>query len=370
MNDNWKEKLSERIDQDVTFRTLGKIILFLVIVWLLLSTDVVWKGFFSTFWDIFEPFILGFIIAFVFRPLIRWLESKKIKRKLIVPVLYIVILVLFFWLMYTLVPLFFSRFGSFVNSVVSGIQWLYDAYAKSSVNGTPNWLQQLFSAAVSSLNDLKNNIAPVLSTNITHALNQTLSIVTKALFTLIVSIYICTEWEKLTEEIVALASHFNSEASRYLHAIGDSVGTYVRSILILMVIKFAEYCLLYFLVGHEDWLILGMLTALGLIVPYIGPMIANVIGLITALAILPMNRFLILLVMIVILSNVDAYLIEPMVHSHNVKISPLWALFSIYAGGILAGAWGIMLGIPVYLSVRTVLRLRRESRQESSSAVV
>ena len=38
------------------------------------------------------------------------------------------------------------------------------------------------------------------------------------------------------------------------------------------------------------------------------------------------------------------------------KISPLWALFSIYAGGILAGGLGVMVAIPAYLAVRTIIR--------------
>ena len=365
----WKEKLTGQLDQDRVLHTLGKLIVFLIVILLLKETDVVWKGFFSKAWSILEPFALGFIIAFVFRPLIRKAETHKLSRKIVVPIIYIVVMVLFFWLLYTLVPLFFSRIGNFVNSAVSGVQWLYNAYAANADSTTPNWVQQMLSAAVTSLTELKNNIIPVLTTNLSQALNQTLAIVTKALFTLIVSIYICVEWEKLTEEIVSIGTRFSKDASMYMHAIGFQVGTYIRSILILMVVKFAEYALLYFLVGHQDWLILAVITALGLIIPYVGPMIGNLIGLITALAILPMNRFLILLLMIVILSNVDAYVIEPMVHSHNVEISPLWALFSIYAGGIIAGAWGIMLGIPVYLSIRTVIRLRRTAEKDNGAVV-
>lgn len=365
----WKEKLTGQLDQDKAMNMAWKLIVFLVVIWLLKETDAVWKGFFSIAWSIFEPFVLGFIIAFVFRPLIRKAEVHHISRKLIVLLIYILIMLLFFWLMYTLIPLFFSRFGNFVNSAVSGVQWLNNAYAANAGSTSPNWLQQLLSAAVSSMTDLKNNIVPVLSSNISAALNQTLTIVTRTLFTLIVSIYICVEWEILTEDIFRISGRLNENSSVYLRAIGFQVGTYIRSILILMIVKFAEYALLYFLIGHQDWLILGVITALGLLVPYVGPMIGNTIGLITALAILPMNRFLLLLLMIVILSNVDAYIIEPMVHSHNVQISPLWALFSIYAGGIIAGAWGIMLGIPVYLSVRTVIHMHRTAKKDNAAVV-
>ena len=61
------------------------------------------------------------------------------------------------------------------------------------------------------------------------------------------------------------------------------------------------------------------------------------------------------MIAIIILSNIDAYVTGPMVHSHNVKIPPLWALFAILAGGTLAGPVGIMLGIPVYLALRVIV---------------
>lgn len=355
----WFEKLAERLEKDVSFRALAKGILILVIVWLFRSTDVVWKGLFQRLWTIFEPFVLGFIVAFVLRPLIRRCEQKKISRKAVIPVVYILILILFLWMLFTLVPMIFSRLGDLITSAVSGLQWLYDAYAKNTLTGAPNWLQQVVSTLVSALNDVKN-ITPDLSRNLTKMLNQTLAVFTKTLFTLIVSIYICSEWEVLTEDIVYVAARIHPDLPLYLHAIGDQAGDYVRSLLILMVIKFGEYALLYSLVGHHDWLVLATLTALGLIVPYIGPMFANVVGLVTGLALLPRDRLLILLVMIVLLSNVDAYLIEPMVHAHNMKISALWALFSIYAGGALGGAVGVMLGIPVYLSVLAVIRIHGE----------
>jgi predicted PurR-regulated permease PerM len=67
-----------------------------------------------------------------------------------------------------------------------------------------------------------------------------------------------------------------------------------------------------------------------------------------------------------VLSQVDAYVIEPLIHSRNVRITPLWALFSIYAGGILGGGIGVMVAIPVYLAIRAVAALNREENSEGS----
>jgi len=173
--------------------------------------------------------------------------------------------------------------------------------------------------------------------------------------TIIVSIYMCFSWKNIEAVIYNFAKRLGNRAIRNIKAVDVEIGTYVRSLLVLIVIKFLEYALMYYLAGHKDWLLVSLLTALGLIVPYIGPMIGNTVGILTALT-MPQRNVIILLVCIVVLSQLDAYIIEPLVHSRNVKISPLWALFSIYAGGILAGGLGVMVAIPAYLAVRTIIR--------------
>ena len=143
------------------------------------------------------------------------------------------------------------------------------------------------------------------------------------------------------------------------------VGMVITALLILMAVKFVEYAIMYYFVGHRDWLLVALLTAIGLIVPYIGPMIGNVVGILTALT-LPTKNVVILIICICVLSQVDAYVLEPLIHSRNVEITPLWALFSIYAGGILAGGIGVMVAIPVYLAIRAVTALNREENKAGS----
>ena len=70
------------------------------------------------------------------------------------------------------------------------------------------------------------------------------------------------------------------------------------------------------------------------------------------------NRFL-LIILIVVLSQVDEYVIAPLVHSHNTSVTPLWALFSIFAFSGLFGIVGLVIAIPGYLALRVIyLKIR------------
>lgn len=99
---------------------------------------------------------------------------------------------------------------------------------------------------------------------------------------------------------------------------------------------------------------MGLITALSLIVPYIGPTIANIIGIFTALS-LPTGNIIFLVVAILVMSNTDEYVLAPFVHSHNTHVTPLWAIFSVFTGGVLFGSVGVIIAIPVYLAVRVII---------------
>ena len=349
------DKLAEKINRDIQVQALVRIILVLTVIFLVRSIDVVWIGVFSRFWRIVRPFVLGFAIAYVIHPLIEMLETKwKISRKISVPILYLLLMILILWLTFTIVPLLFSRLSSFITSMISGVNSLYRSYQEFSEAGMPVWADNFVKEIISTLQNTRSFL-PQISTQVSRTVSDAVEAFTVFVLILIISMYMCLSWEKMEESILDFLKRLGSNAIRGVRAVDHEIGGYIRSLLVLMAVKFAEYALMYYLVGHKDWLLVSLLTALGLIVPYIGPMIGNVVGILTALT-LPQKNVVILLICIVVLSQVDAYIIEPLIHSHNVKISPLWALFSIYAGGILAGGLGVMIAIPVYLAIRALIR--------------
>lgn len=355
------EHIRIKLQNDVSINTLSKIIMMLLIILLLIYTKTFWHGMFYTIWKIVKPFFVGFIIAYIIHPLIKKGEEKNISRKWSIPLIYIVACVFLGWLTYTIIPLIYSRLNEFITSMISGVNSFYGAYADVATHQVPNWLTQFMKSAIDTLNDVKL-LTSDMGAKIPGVLQDTARNFTLAIFILIISIYMCFGWEKVETNIKRFTRMIGDQDGKYLAAIDSEIGTYIRSLISLMIIKFAEYALLYYCVGHKDWLIIAVLTSIGLIVPYVGATIANCIGIITALT-LPIKNIIVLLVMIVVLSNVDAYAISPLVHAHNVKMSPLWSLFAIFAGGIIAGAPGVIFAIPLYLAIRVSMNMKENEEE-------
>ena len=57
-----------------------------------------------------------------------------------------------------------------------------------------------------------------------------------------------------------------------------------------------------------------------------------------------------------ILSNVDGYLINPMVYGKTNEVHPIVVIFSVFAGGILMGVTGIILSLPVAIIIQATIK--------------
>lgn len=347
------DRINDTIDRDFSLRNLIKIILVMGIVWLFQATSGIWLGILSKIWAVICPFVIGFVIAYVLRNPIRKGEAKGISRKITVPVLYILILLLIIWLIYSLVPMVMNRAGAFITNMINGMQWVQDRISALSTSGSSGFMESFFNEGVDTLTTIKK-LLPDVSDNLPNIVSTALSYLANGIIAIVASIFMCFGWEKIRLGVDRTTRRISKRTNEVVFAINEEESSYLRSLLILICLHFVEYTLLYLLVGHQDWLIMGLLTALALIVPYLGPTIANIIGIVTAFS-LPMGNVIFLVIMIVILSGTDEYVLAPFVHSHNTHVTPLWAIFSVFAGGTLFGSVGVIIAIPVFLALRVIL---------------
>ncbi len=348
------ERLEEKINKDITASTLLKVALLLLIVFLCIQTRSFWTWLANKAWVILSPFVLGFVIAYILKTPIAFGEKHHIKRGAMVCICYIGIFVFLAWLIMSIVPMVFNRLGDFINSIIAGVNWLSIRYTEYSSNNPNNtWVLALVQQATKSLKDL-SSLIPEISNMLPTLLNNAIGSLTNGLFAIIISIFMSIGWEKIRFQILLLSRRVSKMCFDCVVSINEEVSSYIHSLMILMLIKFVEYALVYLLIGHADWWILALMTSISLLIPYIGPTIVNCIGILTSLSISG-GRVILLILLIVILSQVDEYVIAPLVHSHNTAVTPLWALFSIFTGNALLGITGLIIAIPSFLAIRVIV---------------
>lgn len=355
-------RMMQKLRDDFSIRSLVRIVLFLAAVFLLQNTWSFLTGIVRLLWHAVRPFFWGFVIAYILHRPINYLENHKISRKIAIPLIYLVLFGIFVWLIYSMVPMLVSRFSDFINTMINSVRWLRDTIVTSYTGPGGSWISNMIDSSLEALTDVKA-LFPSVSTIIPNFVSGMFNALILGLISTIISIFMSFEWDQIRYHTIVFSLRISRRFHRCLFAVNEDLTDYLGSMIILMGIRFVEYSLVYLLIGHPDWLILGLATAISLIIPYVGPTSVNTVGILSALQ-LPTFNVVLLIALIVILAQIDEYVITPMVHSHNLKLSPMWILFSIFASSTLFGVGGFIIAIPMYLIIRTVIRMYLEMDAE------
>lgn len=158
---------------------------------------------------------------------------------------------------------------------------------------------------------------------------------------------------------------YRAPGMRALRSIRKEMSAYFRGQLLLSVIVGALTALALLLTGTPAWLLLGALMGVMELVPYVGPFIAGVPAVLLALQ-NGLPRALATLAAILVVQQLEAALFSPRLLGNAARLHPMAVLLLISAGGILGGAVGMLLVIPVTILLRGVLRGFRAMPQRAA----
>lgn len=132
---------------------------------------------------------------------------------------------------------------------------------------------------------------------------------------------------------------FKFVASQFLDAI--VVGILVTIAMSIMKVKFAP--------------LLGFFIGLFNMIPYIGAIIAVTISAIITLITGGVYQTIWMLLIVIILQQIDANIINPKIVGQSLKISPLLVIFAVTVGGAYFGILGMFLAVPVIAVIKIVI---------------
>lgn len=356
------KRFFKKIDDVCSMNVLLKVIGILVILFLLLKTEAYWGHWMSLARAILQPFVIGFVIAYVMHPFVKFLQRKGVPKNLAIILMWLILIISIVVLLVMLMPILYEKINEFMTSMIDGVFWISKKIKALGTFDNFSLIDSITNNIVQLLKKYDDWVPQIVST-LPNIMSVAMDVITNILFSVIIAIYMLFDYERIRHNVKKFLVMLMPKCERYLHEMDENVTVYLKSLIIIMLIKFVEYSAFYFLIGHPDWMIIGILTSLGAIIPYLGGTIANSIGIITALTLSP-GRIIALLIGILVLSNVDAYVISPLVHEKRSALGPLITLFAVFAGGVLMGPVGIMLSVPVAIICKTVVVMNKKDVKE------
>ena len=326
------------------------------------------KAWFRQFFGMLSPFLFGALLAYVLNPMVhmfyRAIASVADRTKIhikhsvhtVLAILFTYLIVLGFvgLTLVFILPEIAENLIDFVNYMPTVYKMIMDLLADLQEQFPPldfgvisKPLSEALPQLVSSLQKLATDMLPAI---------YTLSIsiagwVVDVLITLIVSIYMLYDkrqmmrisWKMiyafLPKKYIPACKEILAECNRLFSSF--VVGKFIDSLIIgllcfvLMTIMRLPYTLL-----------ISLVVGITNMIPYFGPFIGAIPGILIMLFISPINAIA-FAILILCLQQFDGLILGPKILGNSTGMKPLWIIFAITVGGSIAGIIGMFLGVPV-----------------------
>ena len=97
---------------------------------------------------------------------------------------------------------------------------------------------------------------------------------------------------------------------------------------------------------------LGFMIGLFNLIPYFGAIIAVVIAALITFLTGGLTQAILMVVVVTILQQIDANIINPKIIGNSLEISPLLVIFAVTVGGAYMGVWGMFLAVPIIAVIK------------------
>lgn len=330
------------MENKVNFKLLNLLIVIAIICLLYLIRGL-WIGIVTNIFNILAPFLLAFALAYVIYPLVKKLVDAGAPKWLAILTVCILGIGSLFIIVILTVPLLYEQSLLFISNIS---MFLSDLSLKYEIN---------FGALQSTLTDFSSNIISglgnVISDGAVSVVNSSVSVISNGIIVICAAIYFLIDMDKIRESIKKYLNRKNRRTASYITKLDDELTKYIGGMGLTILIQIIEYTLAFLIIGHPNYLILGILSGISAIIPWFGGFLVAVISLLVS-SVISTKMFILTVVICIICPILDGNVIGPKVYGKTNKLHPLVVIFAVSAGGVIGGFWGIVLSLPVAIIIK------------------
>ena len=206
--------------------------------------------------------------------------------------------------------------------------------------------------AMNSIGSMIGNLSKGLTAGLSNAIGHIGSFLTSLLFAIIFAIYFLLDGKGLmrywNRVLLAICGR---KARREFHVLAkdaDSVFSgYIRGQLIDALLMAVLVSASLSLIGVKYAVIIGVLSGIGNLIPYVGPVVAYGSTILVCLVTGDFRRLLVAIVVLFVIQTVDGNVINPRLLSSSIDVHPMLVIAALIVGGAVGGIVGMLFAVPV-----------------------
>ncbi|OJU73053.1 MAG: hypothetical protein BGO07_02570 [Alphaproteobacteria bacterium 40-19] len=305
--------------------------------------------FFFSLLDALAPFISGFILAYLFRPLVEKLHKISIPATISSAFL----TVLMYCALITLFILLLPYCKDFIVSSTSRLLF----HKKELIALVEPWVKK-FPLAEKNWPDLLNSFDFVLDNSLSWLKDWALSAVynswwiAKHIITLFlapfIAFYMMKDWKKMILNICVLVPYrFRTLFYEVFSQIDTTLSAYVRGQASVSTMLAFYYGITLWALGLHSGALVGMLTGLFTFVPYLGILSGFLTSVILACLQNPKPSFPLLISIFGAGHLLEGMFLTPGLIGRKIGLHPALILLSVFIAGSIGGIKGVFLSCPL-----------------------
>ena len=333
---------------------------------------------------ILAPFGVGILISYILYIPCRKIEecykkSKKVKivakkaRPLSIFTVYFIILILLVILINFIVPPVVQSIVDLTNNFSS-----YYEVAVAKINELPEdsfWKTEVITRIMNEIQniDIKQIINVEMLTQYAQGALTAAGKVFDIFVAIVVSTYVLNSRTEIVEFLRRLAGAiFNKKAyesvNKYFHRTNEIFFHFLSSQFLDAIVVGILTSIAMSLLGVKYAILLGFMIGLFNLIPYIGAIIAVIIAGIITLFTGGLAQAIWMLIIVTILQQIDANIINPKIVGNSLKINPILVILAVTVGGAYFGILGMFLAVPVIAMMKVLIEDFIEYREQSKIA--
>lgn len=321
--------------------------------------------------DTFYAVVFSIVLAYLFNPLVDYFESKGLKRLYGVLSIYIGILGIILILAFLVVPSSTQEIRSLIlnmpdyfSNITDFFDNLYMSYI-ATLGELPPILQGVDSIINENINRLETFLTDGIRT-IVGGLVLFLTKIVSIVLTPILTLYFLVDKDVFIKRIKeTIPVKYKEEILFLAREIDVSVSQFVRGRIILAIFVGVTTTIVLLLLDIDFAIVIGFITGVADIIPYIGPFLGFLPAVIFAFISSPAKAIWIAIIFVLI-QWVENNILAPRIIGRRTGMHPLTVLLSLIIGGSLFGVIGMIFSVPMvavikifYIFFREKIRLRR-----------
>ncbi len=308
--------------------------------------------------EICLPLFIGILIAWLFDPFIKWLESKQIRRTLGAIITYFIIFIVIFLVLVTLIPLLVDQVREFAKiipdvfgTVKGWVTDLFNTLDNSEVIDFGKMKEEMFT----SLEGFATNITTTLPQNIIGFITGLFSGFGVFVLGLIIGFFLIINFDSSSKLFNFVPRKFRETTIELLDDVNGSLRNYVKGAVLDCTLIFVISSIAFWLIGLKAPMLFGLFCGLTNIIPYAGPYIGGAPAVIVGLTQSPTIGILVFIAIFVI-QFLEGNFLQPIIMSKTTKLHPVTIMLGLLVFGYFFGIVGMLISTPVIAALKTVFK--------------